>query len=226
MAEKKLYDRDIREPLFDFLEGKFGKMRIFEEKRTGRARADVVMLTPTDLYGIEIKSDADTYVRLAGQVEEYNKHYDKNFIVAGTSHAVHVKDHVPEYWGIITVELDEEGKPDFYVLREAAKNPEVDPKLKIEFLWRPELNNLLQKNMLPKYRTKSKSAVQDVLLECVPEEVLWPQAYEELFERDYTTIAQRINEYRQSIGQKKRRRRSFKRTTTKKTDKRATKKST
>ena len=226
MAEKKLYDRDIREPLFDFLEGKFGKMRIFEEKRTGRARADVVMLTPTDLYGIEIKSDADTYVRLAGQVEEYNKHYDKNFIVAGTSHAVHVKDHVPEYWGIITVELDEEGKPDFYVLREAAKNPEVDPKLKIEFLWRPELNNLLQKNMLPKYRTKSKSAVQDVLLECVPEEVLWPQAYEELFERDYTTIAQRINEYRQSIGQKKRRRRSFKRTTAKKTDKRATKKST
>ena len=226
MAEKKLYDRDIREPLFDFLEGKFGKMRIFEEKRTGRARADVVMLTPTDLCGIEIKSDADTYVRLAGQVEEYNKHYDKNFIVAGTSHAVHVKDHVPEYWGIITVELDEEGKPDFYVLREAAQNPEVDPKLKIEFLWRPELNNLLQKNMLPKYRTKSKSAVQDVLLECVPEEVLWPQAYEELFERDYTTIAQRINEYRQSIGQKKRRRRSFKRTTAKKTDKRATKKST
>ena len=226
MAEKKLYDRDIREPLFDFLEGKFGKMRIFEEKRTGRARADVVMLTPTDLYGIEIKSDADTYVRLAGQVEEYNKHYDKNFIVAGTSHAVHVKDHVPEYWGIITVELDEEGKPDFYVLREAAKNPEVDPKLKIEFLWRPELNNLLQKNMLPKYRTKSKSAVQDVLLECVPGEVLWPQAYEELFERDYTTIAQKINEYRQSIGQKKRRRRSFKRTTAKKTDKRATKKST
>ena len=86
--------------------------------------------------------------------------------------------------------------------------------------------HLLQKNMLPKYRTKSKSAVQDVLLECVPEEVLWPQAYEELFERDYTTIAQKINEYRQSIGQKKRRRRSFKRTTAKKTDKRATKKST
>ena len=212
MAEKKLYDKDIREPLFDFLEGKFGKMRIFEEKRTGRARADVVMVTPTDLYGIEIKSDADTYVRLAGQVEEYNKHYDKNFIVVGTSHAIHIKEHVPEFWGIITVELEEKGTPDFYVLREAGKNPEVNPKLKLAFLWRPELNNLLEKNMLPKYRSKSKSAIQDVLLECVPDEILWPLAYEELFERDSTTIAQKINEYRQSIGQKKRRRRRFKRT--------------
>ena len=219
MAEKKLYDRDIREPLFDFLEEKFGKLRIFEEKRTGRARADVVMVTPTDLYGIEIKSDADTYVRLAGQVEEYNKHYDKNFIVVGTSHAIHIKEHVPEFWGIITVELDEEGTPDFYVLREAGKNAEVDPKLKIAFLWRPELNNLLAKNMLPKYRSKSKSAIQDVLLECVSDELLWPQVYEELFERDYTTITQKINEYRESIGQKKRRRRSFKRKTAKKTTK-------
>ena len=134
MAEKKLYDKDIREPLFEFLEERFGKVRIFEEKRTGRARADVVMVTASCLYGIEIKSDADTYVRLAGQVEEYNKHYDKNYIVAGTSHAVHVKEHVPEFWGIITVELDEEGRPDFYVLREATENTEVDPKHKIEFL--------------------------------------------------------------------------------------------
>ena len=210
MIKKTLYDKDIREPLFDFLEEKFGKVRIFEEKRTGRARADVVMVTPTDLYGIEIKSDADSYVRLAGQVEEYNRHYDKNYIVAGTSHAVHVKEHVPDSWGIITVELDEDENPDFYVLREASINPEADPKMKIEFLWRPELNNLLEKNKLPKYRNKSKSAIQDFLLENVPGEILWPQAYEELFERDYTTIAQKINDYRLSIGQKKRRKRKYK----------------
>lgn len=210
MIKKTLYDKDIREPLFDFLEEKFGKVRIFEEKRTGRARADVVMVTPTDLYGIEIKSDADTYTRLAGQVEEYSRHYDKNYIVAGSSHAAHVKEHVPESWGIITVELDEEGNLDFYLLREASVNPCVDPKLKIEFLWRPELNNLLEKNMLPKYRNKSKAAIQDFLLETVPGDILWPQAYDELFERDYTTIAQRINDYRQSIGQKKRRRRKYK----------------
>lgn len=36
MSDKEtLYDRDIREPLFEFLEDTFGKVRILEEKRTG-----------------------------------------------------------------------------------------------------------------------------------------------------------------------------------------------
>ena len=55
-----LYDRDIREPLFDFLEETYGKIRILEEKMMGRSRADAVMVTADALYGIEIKSDADT----------------------------------------------------------------------------------------------------------------------------------------------------------------------
>ena len=39
-----LYDKDIREPLFVFLEETYGKTRILEEKRTGSARADAVMV--------------------------------------------------------------------------------------------------------------------------------------------------------------------------------------
>ena len=83
MEAKMLYDKDIREPLFDFLEETYGKNRILEEKRTGRSRADVVMVTPKALYGIEIKSDADTYARLAGQVKDYDKFYDYNIAVNG-----------------------------------------------------------------------------------------------------------------------------------------------
>ena len=45
-----LYDKDIREPLFDYLEEYYGKIRILEEKRTGRSRADIVMVLY--LYGI------------------------------------------------------------------------------------------------------------------------------------------------------------------------------
>ena len=82
-----LYDRDIREPLFDFLEEIYGKVRILEEKRTGSARADVVMITPKLLYGIEIKSDADTYARLAKQVKNYDWYYDRNIVVVGSTHA-------------------------------------------------------------------------------------------------------------------------------------------
>ena len=63
-TEKILHDNDIREPLFDFLEQYYGKTRIIEEKRIGRSRADIVMVRPMALAGIEIKSDADTYARL------------------------------------------------------------------------------------------------------------------------------------------------------------------
>ena len=191
-----LHDRDIREPLFDFLEGNYGKVRILEEKRTGSARADVVMITPSLLYGIEIKSDADTYARLAKQVKNYDWYYDRNIVVVGTSHAVHIGEHVPEWWGIITVELDENGCVDFYVLRKESVNPKAKDKRKISILWRPELSRLLEKNGLPKYKQKSKQFVQEKLLETVPDDILWPQVCEELFEWDYNTIGQEIREYR------------------------------
>ena len=193
---RTLYDKDIREPLFDFLEETYGKTRILEEKRTGNARADAVMITPKLLYGIEIKSDADTYARLGRQTKYYDWYYDRNIIVAGTSHAAHVEEHVPEWWGIIMVEPDENGEIDFYVLREADVNPRVKDKRKITILWRTELNRLLEKNGLPKYKEKSKLFVQDKLIEKVPGDTLWPQAYDELFERDYNTISQVIEEFR------------------------------
>ena len=197
MATKgTLYDKGIREPLFTFLEDTYGKVRILEEKRTGSTRADVVMITPELLYGIEIKSDVDTYARLEKQVKNYDWYYDRNIIVIGTSHAAHVKEHVPDYWGIITVEPDENGVVDFYIFREADQNPKVKDKRKITILWRTELNRLLEKNGLPKYKQKSKLFVQERLLEKVPGDVLWPQAYDELFERDYNTIEQEIEEYR------------------------------
>ncbi len=197
MSSKVLHDKDIREPLFEWLELTYGKVRILEEKRTGKARADVVMITPELLYGIEIKSDADTYARLDRQVKNYNWYYDRNIVAVGSSHAAHIEEHVPAWWGIITVEETADGKVDFYFLRKPDVNPRVKEKRKITLLWRTELNHLLEINKLPKYREKSKAFVQERLLEKVPPEKLWLQAYDELFERDYTTIAQEIEEYRE-----------------------------
>ncbi len=184
VADRVLYDKDIREPLFFFLEETYGKVRILEEKRTGSARADVVMITPQFLYGIEIKSDADSYTRLKKQVKNYDWYYDRNIIVVGSTHAAHVREHVPDTWGIISVELDEKGRVDFYVIREATDDPQVKDKRKITILWRTEINMLLEKNKLPKYLRKSKQFVQEKLIEKVPGEILWPQAYDELFERE------------------------------------------
>ena len=185
MSDQVLHDKDIREPLFDFLEETYGKVRILEEKTTGRARADVVMITDSLLYGIEIKSDADTYARLKKQVKNYDMYYDRNIIVAGTSHAGHVAEHVPKWWGIITVEIDEAGQADFYIMRVPQENPKIKDDWKITILWRTELNNLLKLNGLPRYPQKSKYFVQQALLDRVDHEILWKQACDELFEREY-----------------------------------------
>ena len=71
-----LHDADIREPLFDYLEDSYGKIRILEEVQISRSRADVIMVTDDSLVGLEIKSDADTYVRLERQVKDYNLFFD------------------------------------------------------------------------------------------------------------------------------------------------------
>ena len=197
-----LHDKDIREPLFDFLEETYGKIRIIEEKTMGRSRADVVMVTPDALHGIEIKSDADTYARLSGQVKDYDKYYDYNFVVVGTSHAMHIREHVPEYWGVITVEIVD-GTFDFYVFRKPASNPKVTWKKKMEILWRPELARLQEWNAMPKYREKSKSFVVGKIVEWlqkgrIDEVQLRQQMNEILLERDYHTIAAELAAYRKN----------------------------
>lgn len=194
-----LYDKDIREPLFEFLEEQYGRIRILEEKQMGRSRADLVMVLPGAVAGVEIKSDADTYARLSRQVKDYNQFFDYNLIAVGSSHAHHIEEHVPDWWGIITIEQGEkDGKTwiDFYVLRKARENPNVDPKKTLGLLWRPELAHIQKINHMARYQEKSKKFVIDKILEKVPEKLLKEQISEELFERDYTKIEQEIREYR------------------------------
>lgn len=201
-----LYDKDIREPLFEFLEDRYGKVRLLEEQVMGQSRADVVMVLPEALCGIEIKSDADTYARLERQVRDYNLYYDYNIVVVGTSHAAHIEEHVPEWWGIITVE-SEEDRMDFYLMREAKENPKMEWNHKIEILWRPELAHIQELNRMYAYKQKSKRFVADKIVETVEPKILAGQLSDELFERDYTKIWEQIQTFRKENGQKPRRRR-------------------
>ena len=117
---------------------------------------------------------------------------------------MHAHEHVPEHWGIISVESVEEQKGvlDFYMIRSAKRNPNMVPEKKIKLLWRPELAHIQEKNGMYKYARASKEFVQKKILETVPQEVLWKQMSEELFERDYTQIEQTLNEYRSRNSKK------------------------
>ncbi len=199
-----LYDKDVREPLSDFLEETYGKIRIIEEKTMGKSRADMMMVTEDALYGIEIKSDADTYARLERQVKDYNRFFDYNIIAVGSSHSANVAEHVPEYWGIIVIEEKEEEDAKVSFQRLPQPNPKREKKIKFRnqmaMLWRPEIAHIQELNGMHKYASMSKLNVILKIMETVPEDVLKKQLCEELFQRDYTTIAETILEYKKAQG--------------------------
>ena len=196
-----LKDQDTREPLFDFFDEKFGKVRIIEEKQIAKSRADVMLVIEEKLIGVEIKSDADTYARLARQVKDYNKFFDYNYVVVGSSHSKHIEEHVPEYWGIIEA-ISKEESVEFNVLREPEINKRAQRtykmKRKLSILWRPELSHIQEINGMPKYKQRSKDFVITKIMEKVPWDLLHRQISEELFQRDYNTISEAIKEWRSS----------------------------
>ena len=196
-----LKDQDIREPLFDFFDEKFGKVRIIEEKQIAKSRADVMLVLEEKLIGVEIKSDADTYARLARQVKDYNKFFDYNYVVVGSSHSKHIEEHVPEYWGIIEA-ISKEESVEFNVLREPEINKRAQRtykmKRKLSILWRPEFSHIQEINGMPKYKQRSKDFVITKIMEKVPWDLLHRQISEELFQRDYNTISEAIKEWRSS----------------------------
>ncbi len=182
-------------------------MRIIEEKNTGKARADAVMILPDSICGIEIKSDADTYARLKKQVREYDKYYDMNYVVVGSSHAKHVAEHVKDYWGIIVAEQIDDAI-NFTIQREPQINPKVTWIRKLGILWRPELVVLQELNEMPRYKEKSKEFVVEKIVERlengkISEATLKVQVSDILFERDYTLIAEEIKKYRAESGRAK-----------------------
>ena len=204
MMKFSLYDKDIREDLFIYLEALYGKIRILEEVNIGDSRADAIGIIDGALIGIEIKSDADTYTRLKSQVKDYDAFFDYNYLVVGSSHGAHAMEHVPDNWGIISVELVEE-RLDFYILRATSPNENVSLANKLSLLWRPELAHIQQIMGMHKYDYKSKAFVREKILDTVPKERLDDLISEELFERDYEIIRQQINDFRESKGLKKRR---------------------
>ena len=180
-----LRDNDIRDNLCLYLEEKYGEVRFFEELSMGRSRADIVMVTRDAIYGVEIKSDADTYARLKRQVRDYNKYFDYNILVVGSTHATHVTEHVPKHWGIISVELIK-GKMDCYKIRDPKESAKATLKNQLSLLWRRELTLIQQMNQLHKYAGRSRTFVEAYVLNSVSPELLKKQVIDILFERDYT----------------------------------------
>lgn len=221
--EKHMLDKDIREPLFDFLEEFYGKIRIFEEKVTGISRTDALGVIDGQLIGFEIKSDSDTYARLKRQTADYDLLCDVNYLVVGKSHRRQADQHIPAHWGIICVYEEDETENEMAadnmneklpqkekkrIIGEIDQIPGVNPNVRLErqldLLWRPELATLQEWNEMPKYAQRSKAFVREKILERVPQETLKRQITDLLFERDYEALLAQIREVQKKTRPRKR----------------------
>ena len=110
-----------------------------------------------------------------------------NYVVVGSTHANHILSHVPEWWGVLSVELLE-SETDFYLIREPQSNPKVELEAKLKLLWRSELAHIQKLSGMPKYTGKSKDFIRQKILAKIPKSILQKQISEELFERDYTLV--------------------------------------
>ena len=180
-------DHEIRETLCKCIEYiHHEKFRIIDELVIGEARADIVMVTDS-LTGYEIKGDGDSYSRLPGQVEEYDRFFQRNYLVVGVNHRTTAPKHVPQYWGILCVSESEKGVQ-IETIREAGQNPKYSQKKQISLLWRKELENILKANSLPLCSGKTKAYIRRYILERVHRDALQRQICEEFFERDWTLV--------------------------------------
>lgn len=81
-----MLEMEMKDAFFWYLDSKYEKVRVIEEKVIGKSRADVVAVLPDRIIGYELKSDSDSYQRLLTQVKDYDKFFDFNYLVVGESH--------------------------------------------------------------------------------------------------------------------------------------------
>lgn len=63
-------------------------------------RADLVVINKNLLTAFEIKSEADSLARLAGQVEKYLHYFDKVIVVTTSKHIEKINDKIPKHVGL------------------------------------------------------------------------------------------------------------------------------
>ena len=76
-----------------------------QEFRVGSSLADLVVLNGTSTV-YEIKSERDTLRRLASQIKNYAKVFERTYVVTSASKAQSLEHDLPEHVGIITLSRD------------------------------------------------------------------------------------------------------------------------
>ena len=107
-----------------------------------RRRVDVAVVNGY-IHGYEIKSAKDRLDRLPGQIEVYAQSLHKLTLVVATKHLKRVLEIIPTWCGVIEVLVNPEGRVHLKEVRNAERNPSVDPFILAHLLWRNEVIDIL-----------------------------------------------------------------------------------
>lgn len=147
---------------------------IFEELGVahGAARVDIAVVNGI-MHGYEVKSDLDTLRRLPEQMEMYNSVFDKVTLVVGSTHLIAAFREIPEWWGVETARVDENGSVFFNKIREPHNNPQQQKISIARLLWRHEaLEKLKELGKADGVRSKPREAIYERLAESLELEPL------------------------------------------------------
>ena len=136
-----MHDADIRLALHSLLLRTYGDdadVLIRHELGlcAGKRLIDVAVIG-SELVGYEIKSDADTLIRLAGQAQVYNRVLDRVILVTTQRHLAAAIAMLPRWWGIM-VAGNADGTVHLADVRPSALNSQVNALSLAQLLWREE----------------------------------------------------------------------------------------
>lgn len=178
--------RDALKESFEKIHKDDSDSKIIEELGIahGLVRIDIVVINNM-LHGYELKSDMDNLERLPGQMEVYNKVFDKITLVVGKNHLYEAIKVVPEWWGITIAKISAPcEKVVFYNIREAEKNPNQDSHAVASLLWRDEALNILERmGEANGIRSKTRKVIYKRLAEVLDKQSLMAEVREHLCAR-------------------------------------------
>ena len=140
-----LLDQNIREALRKTLRELDSSAAIIDELPLlrGRGRADLAFVNG-ELSGFEIKSDADSLVRLGIQADNYESVFEFNTIVAAKKHLKLARKKVPRTWGIIEAR-QVNGETQLHHRRQPQRNNKLNNSALARLLWKNECLSILRK---------------------------------------------------------------------------------
>lgn len=140
-----LKDADIRKTLRHHLAQVYPPSSLFINELKiayGAARADMIVVDE-NLHGFEIKSDADTLIRLSNQVINYSKVCTQATIVCTEKWQNIIPKYIPDWWGIMVAAPGPESMLNLHHIRKPIVNCQLDAYALCQFLQKNVLKNML-----------------------------------------------------------------------------------